>query len=419
MDTQEIPVLTEVYKTKSVKSVPDVVEVTPELRQMIANELRPIITQEVIDTLTPVLEARITETLRQQLLATLTTQLNTQATEITHQVTDEVTTEVTKQVAEQLQQEVILPMQATLSSSLSEQQHARVSFEHTLTEKLQHDHAEYAQALTTQSQAMLVAAEQALADKVAQLGEAEIVRVEEASRTQIVALQEDATAKLKTQIADSEAASEDIFKYAVNAYSEQAQTQLFEEIAAQQEKFTQALAQFSQQAQADMQTTLVDAVRTHVNAFMQEEVAQHRQNSMGEIATFYQEKLAESQQAASQLAQNLNQELVQTLSAYANSLTEDANQHLKTSQDVLIAEASERIRLQVEQELRHSADTVRQDFNHALNADLPEIQLLLSQQVERMLGVELPVFEKALMVKAEEELVKMLARVTLTLPTQG
>ncbi|WP_020183592.1 hypothetical protein [Methylotenera sp. 1P/1] len=419
MDTQEIPVLTEVYKTKSVKSVPDVIEVTPELRQMIANELRPLITQEVIETLTPILEARITETLSQQLLAILSAQLNTQATAITHQVSDDVTAEVTRQVAEQLQQEVILPMQATLSSSLSEQQHARVAFEHTLTEKLQHDHDEYAQALTTQSQTLLASAEDALSHKVTELGEAEILRVEAASRAQIVALQEEATAKLKTQIADSETASEDIFKYAVNAYSEQTQTRLFEEIAAQQEKFTQALEQYVQQAQSEMQTTLMAVVQTHVGTFMQEEVSQHRQSAISEINVFYQDKLAESQESASQLAQTLGQELVQTLSTYANTLTEDANQHLKVSQETLIAEASERIRIQVEQELRHSADTVRQDFNHALNADLPEIQLLLSQQVERMLDVELPVFEKALLVKAEEELVSMLARVTLTLPKQG
>ncbi len=62
MDTQEIPILTEVFKAKAVKTQPDVVEVTPEVRQMIsAHEPRPVITQEVIT-------ARSSRSLRRNLL---------------------------------------------------------------------------------------------------------------------------------------------------------------------------------------------------------------------------------------------------------------------------------------------------------------------------------------------------------------
>lgn len=460
MDTQEIPILTEVFKAKAVKTQPDVVEVTPEVRQMIANELRPVITQEVIQTLKPVLEAEITEALSQQLFAALSTHINAETAQMGAQISTDITAQVSKDITHHLQQEVITPLQTTLNQSLThiqeardefeqsissqlnealeqnqsareafeqsvteklndelgQQQSARNTFEQTLTEKLQLDHAHYTESLNTQSQQLLEAAQLALTNQAQALGDAEIARVTSETQAKITSIQDEAIANIKTQITDSESASEDIFKYAVNAYSEQTQTRLFEEVATQQLKFTQALEAFVTEAQANMQTTLLEQVREHMKTQMHQELTEQKQAATDVMADFYQMKITETTESANQLAQSLNKELVQTVSSYAHQLSEDTTQHLKQVQESLLAEATERIRLQVEQELRVTADGVRQDFNHALNADLPEIQQLLAAKVQELFTAELPNFEQIVLARAKAEVGQILSGIRLAFP---
>lgn len=460
MDTQEIPILTEVFKAKTVKSQPDVVEVTPEVRQMIANELRPVITQELMQALKPVLEAEITEALSQQLFAALSTHINAETAQIGAQLSADITAHVSKDITNHLQQEVITPLQTTLNQSLShiqdaretfeqsisaqlnealtqhqsardvfeqtvteklnealaQQQTARTMFEETLTEKLQLDHAHFTESLNTQSQQLLEAAQLALTSKAEALGDAEIARVTSETAAKVVTIQDEAIAKIKTQITDSESASEDIFKYAVNAYSEQTQTRLFEEVATQQLKFTQALEAFVVEAQANMQTTLLEQVREHMKTQIHQELTEQKQAATDVMADFYQMKITETTESANQLAQSLNKELVQTVSSYANQLSDDTTQHLKQVQESLLAEASERIRLQVEQELRVTADGVRQDFNNALNADLPEIQQLLAAKVQELFTAELPNFEQIVLARAKAEVGQILSGIRLAFP---
>ncbi len=483
MDTQEIPILTEVFKAKTVKTQPDVVEVTPEVRQMIANELKPIITQEVIQALKPVLEAEITEVLSQQLFAALSTHINAETAQMGEQLTSEITAHVSKDITNHLQQEVITPLQATVNQSLThiqearesfeqsitsqltealsqqqlthdtfeqsitsqvtealskqqltndtfeqsvterlttgleQQQSARQSFEQTLTEKLQLDHANYAESLNTQSQQLLEAAQLAMTDKVEALGNAEIMRVTSTTEAKVTALQEEAIAKVKTQIADSESVSEDIFKYAVNAYSEQTQTRLFEEVATQQLKFTQALEAFVAEAQANMQIALIEQVREHMKTQLHQELTEQKQAATDVMADFYQMKVTETTESANQLAQSLNKDLVQAVSSYANQLADDTTQHLKQTQESLLAEATAHIRLQVEQELRVTADGVRQDFNQALNADLPEIQQLLAAKVQELFTAELPNFEQIVLTRAKAEVGQILSGIRLAFPS--
>lgn len=461
MDTQEIPILTEVFKAKTVKTQPDVVEVTPEVRQMIANELKPIITQEVIQALKPVLEAEITEALSQQLFAALSTHINAETAQMGEQLTSEITAHVSKDITNHLQQEVITPLQATVNQSLThiqearesfeqsitsqltealskqqltndtfeqsvterlttgleQQQSARQSFEQTLTEKLQLDHANYAESLNTQSQQLLEAAQLAMTDKVEALGNAEIMRVTSTTEAKVTALQEEAIAKVKTQIADSESVSEDIFKYAVNAYSEQTQTRLFEEVATQQLKFTQALEAFVAEAQANMQIALIEQVREHMKTQLHQELTEQKQAATDVMADFYQMKVTETTESANQLAQSLNKDLVQAVSSYANQLADDTTQHLKQTQESLLAEATAHIRLQVEQELRVTADGVRQDFNQALNADLPEIQQLLAAKVQELFTAELPNFEQIVLTRAKAEVGQILSGIRLAFPS--
>lgn len=461
MDTQEIPILTEVFKAKTVKTQPDVVEVTPEVRQMIANELKPIITQEVIQALKPVLEAEITEALSQQLFAALSTHINAETAQMGEQLTSEITAHVSKDITNHLQQEVITPLQATVNQSLThiqearesfeqsitsqltealskqqltndtfeqsvteklttgleQQQSARQSFEQTLTEKLQLDHANYAESLNTQSQQLLEAAQLAMTDKVEALGNAEIMRVTSTTEAKVTALQEEAIAKVKTQIADSESVSEDIFKYAVNAYSEQTQTRLFEEVATQQLKFTQALEAFVAEAQANMHITLIEQVREHMKTQLHQELTEQKQAATDVMADFYQMKVTETTESANQLAQSLNKDLVQAVSSYANQLADDTTQHLKQTQESLLAEATAHIRLQVEQELRVTADGVRQDFNQALNADLPEIQQLLAAKVQELFTAELPNFEQIVLTRAKAEVGQILSGIRLAFPS--
>jgi len=461
VDTQEIPILTEVFKAKTVKTQPDVVEVTPEVRQMIANELKPIITQEVIQALKPVLEAEITEALSQQLFAALSTHINAETAQMGEQLTSEITAHVSKDITNHLQQEVITPLQATVNQSLThiqearesfeqsitsqltealsqqqlthdtfeqsvteklttgleQQQSARQSFEQTLTEKLQLDHANYAESLNTQSQQLLEAAQLAMTDKVEALGNAEIMRVTSTTEAKVTALQEEAIAKVKTQIADSESVSEDIFKYAVNAYSEQTQTRLFEEVATQQLKFTQALEAFVAEAQANMQIALIEQVREHMKTQLHQELTEQKQAATDVMADFYQMKVTETTESANQLAQSLNKDLVQAVSSYANQLADDTTQHLKQTQESLLAEATAHIRLQVEQELRVTADGVRQDFNQALNADLPEIQQLLAAKVQELFTAELPNFEQIVLTRAKAEVGQILSGIRLAFPS--
>lgn len=461
MDTQEIPILTEVFKAKTVKTQPDVVEVTPEVRQMIANELKPIITQEVIQALKPVLEAEITEALSQQLFAALSTHINAETAQMGEQLTSEITAHVSKDITNHLQQEVITPLQATVNQSLThiqearesfeqsitsqltealsqlqltndtfeqsvteklttgleQQQSARQSFEQTLTEKLQLDHANYAESLNTQSQQLLEAAQLAMTDKAEALGNAEIMRVTSTTEAKVTALQEEAIAKVKTQIADSESVSEDIFKYAVNAYSEQTQTRLFEEVATQQLKFTQALEAFVAEAQANMHITLIEQVREHMKTQLHQELTDQKQAATDVMADFYQMKVTETTESANQLAQSLNKDLVQAVSSYANQLADDTTQHLKQTQESLLAEATAHIRLQVEQELRVTADGVRQDFNQALNADLPEIQQLLAAKVQELFTAELPNFEQIVLTRAKAEVGQILSGIRLAFPS--
>lgn len=461
MDTQEIPILTEVFKAKTVKTQPDVVEVTPEVRQMIANELKPIITQEVIQALKPVLEAEITEALSQQLFAALSTHINAETAQMGEQLTSKITAHVSKDITNHLQQEVITPLQATVNQSLThiqearetfeqsitsqltealskqqltndtfeqsvterlttgleQQQSARQSFEQTLTEKLQLDHANYAESLNTQSQQLLEAAQLAMTDKVEALGNAEIMRVTSTTEAKVTALQEEAIAKVKTQIADSESVSEDIFKYAVNAYSEQTQTRLFEEVATQQLKFTQALEAFVAEAQANMQIALIEQVREHMKTQLHQELTEQKQAATDVMADFYQMKVTETTESANQLAQSLNKDLVQAVSSYANQLADDTTQHLKQTQESLLAEATAHIRLQVEQELRVTADGVRQDFNQALNADLPEIQQLLAAKVQELFTAELPNFEQIVLTRAKAEVGQILSGIRLAFPS--
>ena len=482
MDTQEIPILTEVFKAKTVKTQPDVVEVTPEVRQMIANELRPVITQEVIQALKPVLEAEITEALSQQLFAALSTHINAEIAQMGAQISTDITAQVSKEITHHLQQEVITPLQPTLNQSLThiqearetfeqsitgqlnealaqhqsardafeqsvteklndereqqqsarktfehsvteklddaltQQQTARTSFEETLTQKLEIDHACYEESLNAQSQVLLETAQSALNNQALALGDAEIARIVSQTESKVTSIQDEAISKIKTQIADSESASEDIFKYAVNAYSEQTQTRMFEEVATQQLKFTQALETFVTEAQANMQTHLLEQVREHMKTQMHQELTDQKQAAMDVMADFYQAKVTETTESANQLAQSLNKELVQTVSSYANQLSDDTTQHLKQVQESLLAEATERIRLQVEQELRVTADGVRQDFNHALNADLPEIQQLLAAKVQELFTAELPNFEQIVLARAKAEVGHILSGIRLAFP---
>lgn len=482
MDTQEIPILTEVFKAKTVKTQPDVVEVTPEVRQMIANELRPVITQEVIQALKPVLEAEITEALSQQLFAALSTHVNAETAQMGAQMSTDITAQVSKDITHHLQQEVITPLQTTLNQSLThiqeareafeqsisgqlneslaqhqsskeafeqsvtkmlndeleqqqtarktfeqsvterlndaltQQETARTSFEEMLTQKLEFDHARYAESLNAQSQQLLEVAQSALNNQALALGDAEIARVTLETEAKVTSIQEEAIAKIKTQITDSESASEDIFKYAVNAYSEQTQTRMFEEVATQQLKFTQALEAFVTEAQANMQTSLLEQVREHMKTQMHQELTEQKQTAMDVMADFYQAKVTETTESANQLAQSINNELVKNVSSYAHQLNDDTTQHLKQVQETLLAEAAERIRLQVEQELRVTADGVRQDFSHALNADLPEIQQLLAAKVQELFTAELPNFEQIVLARAKAEVGQILSGIRLAFP---
>lgn len=483
MDTQEIPILTEVFKAKTVKTQPDVVEVTPEVRQMIANELRPVITQEVIQALKPVLEAEITEALSQQLFAALSTHINAETAQMGVQISTDITAQVSKDITHQLQQEVITPLQTTLNQSLThieearqtfehaissqlndaltqsqsareafeqsvtekldtalsqqqaekeqfeqslteklndalaQQEAARTTFEETLTQTMQLDHARFTALLSDQSKQLLASAESSLTNHAETLGNAEIARITSETESKVISIQDEAIAKIKTQIADSESASEDIFKYAVNAYSEQMQTRLFEEVASQQLKFTQALEAFVSEAQANMQTTLLEQVREHMKTQMHQELTEQKRVAMDVMADFYQAKVTETTESANQLAKSLNQELVQTFSSFAHQLNEDTTQHLKQVQESLLTEATERIRMQVEQELRVTADGVRQDFNHALNTDLPEIHQLLAAKVQELFTAELPNFEQIVLTRAKAEVGQILSGIRLAFPS--
>lgn len=461
MDTQEIPVLTEVFKAKTVNTQPDVVEVTPEVRQMIANEIRPAITREVIDALKPVLAAEITESLSHQLFAALSTHINAEVAQMGKQLSSDITAQVSADITHHLQQEVITPLQTSLNQSfthieeareafeqlissqlneaLIKQQSARDAFEQTVTETLNHalvqeqaarttfeemltqtiqlDHARYAASLNAQSQQLLEAAQSALNNQALALGDAEISRVTAETEARVVSIQDEAIAKIKTQIADSESVSEDIFKYAVNAYSEQTQTRMFNEVSTQQLQFSQALETFVVEAKANMQTSLLEQVREHMKTQMHQELTEQKQAAMDVMADFYQAKVTETSESATQLALTLNNELVKNVSTYAHQLNDDTTQHLKQVQESLLAEATERIRAQVEQELRVTADGVRQDFNHALNADLPEIQQLLAAKVQELFTAELPNFEQIVLARAKAEVGQILSGIRLAFPS--
>jgi ribosomal protein S17E len=199
----------------------------------------------------------------------------------------------------------------------------------------------------------------------------------------------------------------------VNKYSEQTQTRLFEEVALQQAKFNEALQTFVATAKADMESSLVEQAQAHVKTLMHEELVEQKQATLDVMADFYEVKVNESKESATQLAQTLSKDLVQKISGYANTLAEDSQQHLKQAQEALLAEASERIRMQVEQEMRVSADIVRQDFNLALNADLPEIQQLLAAKVQELFIAELPNFEQLVVTKAKAEVSQILSGIRL------
>ncbi len=350
MDAQEIPLLTEVYKTKSSTATTnddshgltaeDVVEIVDDYKAGMEAE----VTAEVLKTLKPQLTAEITEALTQHL---------------THTLTEKITQQLSGQ---SLSGEWLSNIRQEIVEALKPTNHTMAALQNAFTNQAEIDPDVILQAVEQKNNVFLVEAQQALEVSHQRLIQENAERMNLDIASKITGMQELAVTQAKSQIMQQMAEAEEAFSLNVHAQAAASQQKTVDAIRASQEAYADSLASYAADMQAQANERLKTYFDAQVTAFSQDVLSEHKQAFTNEMSAFYQTQTAESNQAHqaelaeltnvyqaqikqakdgfNQQAQAVSGELLQVVTAYAQKLNEEADAKLASVQQSLQAQVA-------------------------------------------------------------------------------
>ncbi|HAF01342.1 MAG TPA: hypothetical protein DCO68_08845 [Methylophilaceae bacterium] len=451
MDTQEIPILTEVYKSKIPKAQQEQVQLTSETVAMVVDALKPAVIDEISQALKPRLEAEISEALTQQL-----------------------TQELTEKIAEQLRQNEIEQVKAELRENLAHSDQSVSILEEKLAGQFNLKAETLEQDLAKQREIVLASAKVDLSAAVSQLAAETAERLNLDIANKVSGMQELAVSQAKSQIASVVSDFEEGFRDTLSKQSAEEQSKLNAELALARETFEGGVQHYAEAAQnqvkeqvktllkeragefaqsvMDTQNQIKEQLKEHLNQqitdFTQSEIDKQKQTTVEVLNQFYQTHLDQAKNNYAQQVEALSSRLLQDVADYSQKLMENTHQQLQQTQSTLeqqiaerqqqaqlvmeqqvteriqqtqstlVHQTTERIQTQAEDALKTLVSQVRAEFKNAINADIPEVEKMLSDVLNQRLQQAMLSFESRLMNQVKVEVTELLSNVKLAFGTK-
>ena len=473
MDTQDIPVLTEVYKTKPNKVAQVKDQVSPEVLTSLAEELKSKIKAELTSELT--LELR--EKLKQELLEGATAPVNqddlsnlrsellaaiehtsqtvgalekyldqaavstqtieedlikknealidrskSELTDVLNQLnatnTERINSEIAAKVSE-AQDNAVIEAKSKITDDLIAIENDFKTFAGGVLEDIKSQLSHALNESVQTNKTTLDQLNQELDDSI-QMGKAEIGKLNqelaEAQQLNQNTLDEHLET-LKNQFLTDINHHQKSFESALSTFSETTKDALLTDLEERQKSFDSAMNTMVDELYAQLKEDLEGDVKSQLNEFIQNAMEKKKQTSIEELNRFYQEHTKQSQDNFAHRTQVMSQELLDAVSAHSQKLLLETNEALVVSQQSLLEEAKTNALNQLSLALSSVIDEKRISFKELINEDLPAVEKVISERLNHLLSSELPVFEEGLMIKVKASIVEALQSIKLVVPS--
>lgn len=476
MAENKIPLLTEVYQPKAKpaaqgKQADPTLGITPELIERVTAHVRPRLVTEITDA--------VLETLRYELKKNMGTDLRPEMDRIQLIIEGNMRDFVDRTQAD-LKTDLPRMYQASAEFVHKELVEKLAALEHDTVTAFDAQMADRINAASQQVVSQVAGQVQSLQDDLgAQLTQQlnhEADRLKQAAQqdaqsqiTEAVAellasAKEDTSQAFAQQIEGQVASLQERLSEAARQAAESAEQQVTRYLEASIHGITQRLAEAEQQASSQMDTT-EQTVAAHLAAMEQsvdqrvkqiEETAKQQLDqmlaaSLSSHQNDLQQKLelqflgihkkAETDLAAqleasrtqtvsghvaelsdtlnnqfAEISQQAELDLMQTLDKAKNAALEQMRQNLTAATASLYTEAAGAVRDKFTEEMAGMTASARQEFMTQVNADLPAVQAVLLQNIERLLAERLPAMEHGLRSELTAEIRALLQQVRFVLP---
>jgi len=440
VDTQDIPVLTEVYKTKPNKVAQVKDQVSPEVLTSLAEELRVKIKAELTSELTLELSEKLKQELQQgaaapvnqedlsdlrgELLAAI--EQTSQTVGALEKYLDQAAVST-----QAIEEDLIKKNEALIERSKSELTDVLNQLNATNTERI---NSEIEVKVNEAQDSAVVEAKSKIAD--------DLISIETDFKTFTDAILEDTKAQLSQlnqEVAEAQQLNratldehlealknqfltdinhhQNSFENALSTFSETTKEALLSDLEERQKSFDSAMNTMVDELYAQMKEDLEGDVKSQLNEFIQNAMEKKKQTSVEELNRFYQEHTKQSQDNFAHRTQVMSQELLDAVSAHSQKLLLETNEALVVSQQSLLEEAKTNALNQLDLALSSVIDEKRNSFKELINDDLPAIEKVISERLNHLLSSELPVFEESLMIKVRASIIEALQSIKLVVPS--
>ncbi len=221
-----------------------------------------------------------------------------------------------------------------------------------------------------------------------------------------------------------------------------AEQQIAQRMTSSEEALTQRLsvaqemlAQQMEQAEANVARKLLSSQETAISTHqatlqeMLEEQFQTIQNNATsnlttQLQTFREQTVSshstqltrEMDLRLAEISQQAEQELSKSLESAKNIALEEMKQNLSSATQKLYTEAADEVRAKFGEEMAVITAMARKEFMSQVNGDLPDVQKVLLENIERLLNEKLPAMEQGLRTELTEEIRALLQKVQFVLP---
>ena len=416
----EIPLLTQVYKPKS--SVEKVAEADSQKKQELKDRAETILPRfahtDLNLSITPEFIARVTGHVRPRLEA-----------EITASILYSVSSAIKKEIIAELKQEVLNAQNALQINTIN------------FVDKTK---ADLKTELPRMYQASAELVQLKLSDNIATMQTKAVSTVDrllsDVLRTTVQAASDQIEAHVETLQAESSAT----LAQHINAQTQDFQVSLLSEHQAnlaqqlnvffdvskqQAEQLIQALAEtLTTQANERLQTDFTQQMPAiYAQALVQEQakiIGVITDQLTQSLQTFQSQLINEHQMQLNQsLASNFDTHIEQAKTQVTTHLQSIQAESLLSMQNnlgdavpVIYNQASDEVKLKFTQDMAQESNKVRQQFLDAINADLPDVQTVLAQNINQILATTLPALQEDIRKQLTLQLQDLLLNVKFVLP---
>ncbi len=421
--SSEIPLLTQVYKPKS--SVDKGLETSNQKKQELKDRADTILPRfahtELNLTITPEFIARVTGHVRPRLEA-----------EITASVLDNVRDAIKKDLIAELKQEVVKAQSALQTNTIDFIDKTKADLKTELPRMYQasadtaqmelSDHIAQMQTNTVSTvdrllndvlQTTVQAASEQIKSHVDSLQADSGATVAQFINTQTqdfqIALISEHQANLSNQLISFYETSRQQAEQAIKAQSEQLTIEANERLQAD---FTRELPVIYKQVVAQEQAKIVEEITIQLTQSLQtfpSHLIETQQTQLNQVLAGNFETHIE--QAKLQVTAHLQKIESETLLNMQNNMDEAA--------PVIFAKASDELKVIFSHDMAHESNNVRQQFLEAINADLPDVQALLAQNIDKILKSTVPALQEDLRKQLTIQLQDLLLNVKFVLPNSA